>query len=315
MWDRDAFLYFYIRAITIQQNIYYDNYLRTSGFWEVAVYGGIRYSRPVTTSSNDTAASTTILPLGKRRARNERIYSLPNVDLKQLLEAGAHFGHQTRRWNPKMRPYIYGTRGGIHIIDLTKTGPLLEGALDYIEKTTARGGKVLFVSTKRQASDIVKAEATAAGMPFVTERWLGGMLTNFRTIRLQVQRLKKLEAGLESGDFASKYNKKEVLDFTNEAEALNRIFGGIKDMDGLPAAIFVVDAPREEIALAEAGKLGIAVIGFADTNADPDKLDYPIPANDDAIKAVKLITHMAAEAAARGVATYASRAQEQEQAA
>ncbi len=225
---------------------------------------------------------------------------MADISLKELLEAGAHFGHQTRRWNPKMKQYIYGARGGVHIIDLTKTAPLLDSALSFTRDAAAKGGQVLFVGTKRQIAPIVKAEAEAAGMPFVTERWLGGMLTNFRTIRLQINRLKKIETGLESGDFVTKYNKKEVLDFTNEAAALNRIFGGIKQMDQLPAAIFVVDAPKETIAVAEARKLNIPVIALADTNADPDLIDYPIPANDDALKAVKILVHLIAQAAADG---------------
>ena len=235
---------------------------------------------------------------------------MADVNLKELLEAGAHFGHQTRRWNPKMKQYIYGARGGVHIIDLTKTGVLLKEAIDFARETAAKGGKILFVGTKRQALAVVREEAEAAGMPFVTERWLGGMLTNFRTIRLQVNRLKKLEAGLESGDFASKYNKKEVLDFSNEAAALNKVFGGIKHMDGLPGAVFVVDAPKEAIAVAEARKLGIPVIGIADTNADPDLIDYPIPANDDAIKAVRMITNAIAQAAAEGAKLHETRARE-----
>ena len=235
---------------------------------------------------------------------------MAEASLKELLEAGAHFGHQTRRWNPKMKQYIYGARGGVHIIDLTKTGALLKEATDFARQTAANGGKVLFVGTKRQAAPVVREEAVAAGMPFVTERWLGGMLTNFRTIRAQVQRLKKLEVGLESGDFASKYNKKEVLDFTNEAAGLNRIFGGIKDMDGLPGAVFVVDAPKESIAVAEARKLNIPVIAIADTNSDPDLIDYPIPANDDAIKAVRVITRQIARAAAEGAKVYSSKAKE-----
>ncbi|HEY2004519.1 MAG TPA: 30S ribosomal protein S2 [Candidatus Saccharimonadia bacterium] len=239
---------------------------------------------------------------------------MADVSLKELLEAGAHFGHQTRRWNPKMKQYIYGARGGVHIIDLTKTGVLLKEATDFARETAANGGKILLVGTKRQAAPVVREEAEAAGMPFVTERWLGGMLTNFRTIRSQVQRLKKLEAGLESGDFASKYNKKEVLDFTNEAASLNRIFGGIKDMDSLPGAVFVVDAPKEGIAVAEARKLNIPVIAIADTNCDPDLIDYPIPANDDAIKAVRVITHQIAQAAAEGAKQYSSKAKETQEA-
>lgn len=236
---------------------------------------------------------------------------MANVSLKELLEAGAHFGHQTRRWNPKMKQYIYGARGGVHIIDLTKTAPLLEEALKFVHKAAADGGKVLFVGTKRQVSAIVREEAAAAGMPYVTERWLGGMLTNFRTIRLQINRLKKLEAGLESGDFAGKYNKKEILDFTNEATALNRVFSGMKDMDRLPAAVFVVDASKEGIAVAEARKLSIPVVAIADTNVDPDLIDYPIPANDDALKAVKLLTNLVASAAAEGAKVAGSKVREE----
>jgi small subunit ribosomal protein S2 len=236
---------------------------------------------------------------------------MAEVSLKELLESGAHFGHQTRRWNPKMKQYIYGARGGVHIIDLTKTGVLLAEATEFVRRTTAGGGKVLMVGTKRQAAPVVKEEANAAGLAFVTERWLGGMLTNFRTIRLQVNRLKKLESGLESGDFSSKYNKKEVLDFSNEAAALDRIFGGIKHLDGLPAAVFVVDVPKESIAVAEARKLNIPVIAIADTNSDPDLIDYPIPANDDAIKAVRVITHAIAEAATEGAKQYASKKKEE----
>jgi len=237
---------------------------------------------------------------------------MSDVSLKELLATGAHFGHQTRRWNPKMKPYIYGARGGVHIIDLTKTGGLLAAATEFARKTGAGGGTILLVGTKRQAAPVVREVAEAHGLPYVTERWLGGMLTNFRTIRLQVQRLKKLEAGLESGDLASKYNKKELLDFTNEAAALDRIFSGIKNMDGLPAALFVVDAPRESIAVAEARKLGIPVIAIADSNADPDLIDYPIPANDDAIKAIRIITSAIAEAAAEGAKQYASKAAEKQ---
>ena len=235
---------------------------------------------------------------------------MADVSLKELLEAGAHFGHQTRRWNPKMKPYIFGVRGGVHILDLTKTGVMLKEATDFARQTAANGGKVLLVGTKRQAMPVVKEIAEATGMPFVTERWLGGMLTNFRTIRLQVQRLKKLEAGMESGDYASKYNKKELLDFSNEVAALNRVFGGIKHMDGLPGAVFVVDVPKESIAVAEARKLGIPVIAIVDSNADPDLVDYRIPANDDAIKAVRVITQAIADAAAEGMKLHASKAKE-----
>lgn len=234
--------------------------------------------------------------------------------LKDLLEAGAHFGHQTRRWNPKMDKYIFGVRGGVHIIDLTNTAVGLETAVAFAQKVGEDGGKVLLVGTKRQAAGIVQDEAVKAGMPFVTQRWLGGMLTNFRTIRTRVNRLKQLESGLESGDFATKYNKKEVLDFTNEAADLNRIFGGIKEMDDLPKAVFVVDAVREDIAIAEANTLSIPVIAIADTNANPDLIAYPIPGNDDAIKAIRLITHAIAEAAANGMATYMKSAKQKAEA-
>lgn len=225
---------------------------------------------------------------------------MSEVSLKELLESGAHFGHQTRRWNPKMNRYIYGARNGIHIIDLTKTADHLKAATDFAESVAKGGGKVLFVGTKRQAKTIVQAEAEAAGMPYVTERWLGGMLTNFRTIRDQVGRLKKLEGQRDSGELAANYNKKEQGVLAVETQKLGNIFNGIKDMDSLPAAVFVVDAPREHIAVAEAVKLGIPVIAIADSNADPDLIDYPIPANDDAIKAIKVITHAVAEAAGRG---------------
>jgi small subunit ribosomal protein S2 len=230
--------------------------------------------------------------------------------LKDLLESGAHFGHQTRRWNPKMKPFIFGARGGIYIIDLIQTAKALNEAEKFVKQATSNGGKILFVSTKRQAADIIKTEAEAASMPYVSVRWLGGMLTNFRTIKLQVNRLKKIEAGIESGDYAAKYNKKEQLDFSNEAAALNRVFGGIKNLDGMPAAVFIVDVPREMIAIAEARKLGIPVIAMCDTNADPDVVDYVIPANDDAVKAVKLITGRIAAAAAEGAKAAAAKAKE-----
>jgi small subunit ribosomal protein S2 len=234
---------------------------------------------------------------------------MADVSLKELLEAGAHFGHQTRRWNPKMREYIYGARGGVHILDLTKTGAMLKEATAFAKQTAANGGKVLLVGTKRQAAPVIKEIAEANDLPFVTERWLGGMLTNFRTIRLQVQRLKKLEAGL-AGDYQTKYNKKELLDFSNEVAALNRVFGGIKHMDGLPSAVFVVDVPGEMIAVAEARKLGLPVIAIVDSNADPDLVDYKIPANDDAIKSVRVITQAIAEAASEGAKLHASKVAE-----
>lgn len=228
--------------------------------------------------------------------------------IKQLLEAGSHFGHQTRRWNPQMRKYIFGVRSGIHVLDLTQTAEQLEEAEKAVRKIAEDGGSVLLVGTKRQAQSIIKKEAIAAGMPYVTERWLGGLLTNFRTIRSRVERLKTLEAGLESGEYEGKYNKKEILDLTNEAAHLERIFGGIKKMDELPKAVFVVDMTRDHIAIAEARNLGITVIGVADTNANPELADYPIAANDDAIKSIQLITNRIATAAAEGAKLYAQKA-------
>lgn len=233
---------------------------------------------------------------------------MAEATLKELLEAGAHFGHQTQRWNPKMKPFIHSARGGVYIIDLEQTQKRLSEAEKFVRQTTAAGGTVLFVGTKRQAKAIVKNEAAAVGQPYVSERWLGGMLTNFKTIRQQVNRLKKLEAGLESGETQAKYNKKELLGITNEVERLNRIFGGIKQLDRLPAAVVVVDVPREGIAVAEAAKLGLPVVALVDTNANPDRIDYPIPANDDAIKSVALIVHRLAEAAAAGAQEHTAQA-------
>lgn len=235
---------------------------------------------------------------------------MADTNVKELLEAGAHFGHQTRRWNPKMRPYIFGARGGVHIIDLTQTINYLNGAKKFAQGVAENGGQILFVGTKRQARPLVKETATSAGMPYVTERWLGGMLTNFRTIQSRVQRLNELEAGLESGDFAGKYNKKEVLDLTSEKEGLERIFGGIRNMPELPQAMFVVDTLRDDIAVNEAKNLGIPVIAIVDSNSNPELIDRPIPANDDAIKSIKLITEQIAEAATAGAATHAKKAAE-----
>lgn len=230
--------------------------------------------------------------------------------LKELLEAGAHFGHQTRRWNPKMDKYIFGARGGIHIIDLTKTADALKDATAFAERVAQDGGKILFVGTKRQAQPIIQDEATKADMPYVCERWLGGMLTNFRTIRLQINRLKKLEAQNEAGELDQNYNKREASRLRDEIAKLNHVFGGIKNMEAMPGALFVVDTPREQIALAEATKLGIPIIAIADSNTNPDAIDYPIPANDDAIKAVRLITATIAAAAQQGASAYASKNKE-----
>ncbi len=212
-----------------------------------------------------------------------------NVDIKQLLEAGAHFGHKTERWHPKMAPYIHSKRGGTHIIDLTKTVVALEEALAFLEQTAAAGKQVLLVGTKRQAQDIVKKTAEELGMPYVTERWLGGMLTNWNTIGGRVKHVKDLESRMETGELANKYNKLEVQRFQEEIEAMNVIYGGIKEMNSRPGAVFIVDIVHDDNALREAVKMNIPVVALVDTNADPTKVKYPIPANDDAIKTIQLM--------------------------
>ncbi len=227
-------------------------------------------------------------------AQRERV-----VSMRELLEAGVHFGHQTRRWNPKMRPYIFTERNGIHIIDLQQTIPAVQQAYDFIADVTARGQKVLFVGTKKQAQDIVAEEATRANQLYVTNRWLGGTLTNFKTIRDRLNHLAELEARRDRGDFA-KLTKAEGLRLEDEIAKLNRTFGGIKTMDRLPGALFVVDPAREALAVAEARKLGIPIVAMVDTNCDPDLIDVVIPANDDAIRGVRLIVSKIADAAIEG---------------
>ncbi len=218
------------------------------------------------------------------------------VGLNDLLEAGVHFGHQTRRWNPKMRKFIFTERNGIHIIDLRKTVDRLRAAEEVVRKVVLKGERVLFVCTKPQLRSIVEEEAQRCGGYYVTERWLGGMLTNFQTIRNQIRRLKELERGQEENAFEH-YTKKERLMLDREREKLAKYFTGVKDMARLPGALFVVDARRETIAVKEANRLGIPVIAITDTNADPDRIDYPIPGNDDAIRAVSLITKAIADSA------------------
>lgn len=224
------------------------------------------------------------------------------VDIKALLSSGAHFGHKTSRWHPKMAPYIHSKRAGTHIIDLTKTVEGLDKALSFLEQTTVSGKQVLFVGTKRQAKDILKTAAEEVKMPYVTERWMGGMLTNARTIGEQIKRLKNLETRMTSGELASRYNKLEVQRFQEEIDSLNIKYGGIKEMNGQPGALFVVDVVAEENAVKEARRLGIPVVAIVDTNADPAMADYVIPANDDAIKGVQLITDYVKQAIADGVA-------------
>ena len=227
---------------------------------------------------------------------------MANVTMRQMLEAGVHFGHQTRYWNPKMAPYIFGARGKIHIINLEKSLPLLNDAMNFISKLAAKRGSVMFVGTKRAASSAIAEEAARCGMPYVSHRWLGGMLTNYRTIRASVKRLKQLEGMHEDGSIEHLV-KKEVLQLTRERDKLERSLGGIKDMKHLPDALFVVDVSHEDIAVKEARKLGIPVIAVVDTNCSPEKIDYVIPGNDDAIRSIRLYAQLAADAVLEGRAS------------
>ncbi|MDP3767174.1 MAG: 30S ribosomal protein S2 [Dehalococcoidia bacterium] len=220
--------------------------------------------------------------------------------MKSLLEAGVHFGHQTRRWNPKMRPYIFTERNGIHIIDLQQTVSRLETGLDFVRDIASRGEQVLFVGTKKQARDVIESEARRCGMPFVTNRWLGGTLTNFATILARANYLVRREEARARGDFV-RLHKKEQLKIDKELEKLNRHLGGIKDMSRLPGAAFIIDPDAESIAVAEARRVGVPIVAMCDTNCDPDLIDYPIPSNDDAIRAIKLITGRIADAALEGL--------------
>ena len=217
------------------------------------------------------------------------------ISMKQLLEAGVHFGHQTRRWNPKMAKYIFTERNGIYIIDLQKTVRKVDEAFNFIRSVAQEGKKVLFVGTKKQAQEAVKEEATRAGMFYVNERWLGGMLTNFQTIQKRIKRLKQLEQMEQDGTFEV-LTKKEVLALRHEMEKLEKFLGGIKEMNRLPGALYVVDPRKERIAVAEARKLNIPIVAIVDTNCDPDEIDYVIPGNDDAIRAVRLLTSRMADA-------------------
>lgn len=226
---------------------------------------------------------------------------MANVSMRDLLKAGAHFGHQTRYWNPKMAPFIFGARNKIHIIDLELTVPALDKAVAIVRGMAQNKNKVLFVGTKRAAAKIVKEQAERAGQPFVNHRWLGGMLTNWKTIRQSIKRLRELEAKMGDGTL-EKISKKEALDLSRQLEKLDRSIGGIKDMGGLPDAIFVVDVNHENIAIQEANKLGIPVIGIVDTNSDPDGVDIVIPGNDDAIRAIELYSSAIADACIEGAA-------------
>jgi small subunit ribosomal protein S2 len=222
----------------------------------------------------------------------------PTVTLHQLLEAGAHFGHQTHRWNPKMKPYIFGDRNGVHILDLSQSVPLFARALDFVSQTAARGGKVLFVGTKRQAQDPIAEAARASGQHFVNHRWLGGMLTNWKTISGSIKRLKSMEETL-AGD-TSGFTKKEVLQMTRELQKLDMSLGGIRDMGGIPDVMFVIDANKEELAIKEANVLGIPVVAILDSNVSPDGISFPVPGNDDAARAIRLYCEAVATAASKG---------------
>jgi len=240
----------------------------------------------------------------RRKIKNpEEEKGMSHITMKQLLEAGVHFGHQTRRWNPKMKPFIFGERNGIHIIDLQQTLKYFEIAYEFVVNVTAEGGKVLFVGTKKQAQDAIKEEAERCGMPYVNFRWLGGTLTNFRTIRQSIEKLKKIESWFEDGTI-DRFLKKERLKLERLKNKLERNLAGIKHMESLPQAVYIVDPVYEEIAVKEARKLGIPIVAIVDTNCDPDLIDYIIPGNDDAIRAVKLITSKIADACIEGQEIY-----------
>lgn len=229
------------------------------------------------------------------------------ITMKELLEAGVHFGHQAKRWNPKMKKYIFGERNGIYIIDLQKTLTRFRDAYNFIRDVASRGEPVLLVGTKKQAQDTIAEEARRAGAAYVNERWLGGMLTNYSTIKKSIDRLKRIEKMKEDGTY-ERLTKKEVARLEKEKNKLEKNLGGIKDMERLPGAIFVIDSRKERIAVAEAKRLGIPVIGIVDTNCDPDDIDYPIPGNDDAIRAIKLITSRIADAFLEGRAIFSKSA-------
>ena len=224
--------------------------------------------------------------------------AVPTVSMQQLIEAGAHFGHQTHRWNPRMKPYIFGSRNGVHIIDLSQSVPLFARALDFVAATVRAGGKVLFVGTKRQAQEPIAQAARACGQHFVNHRWLGGMLTNWKTISNSIKRFKSLEEQL-SGDTAG-LTKKEVLQLTRERDKLEKSLGGIRDMGGLPDVMFVIDSNKEELAIKEANVLGIPVVAILDSNSDPQGIAFPVPGNDDASRAIRLYCDAIAEAANSG---------------
>ena len=224
---------------------------------------------------------------------------MAEVNMKLLLEAGVHFGHQTKKWNPKMKPYIFGARNGIYIIDLQNTSKLLKKAYNFIVRTVSEGGSVLFVGTKKQAQDSIVEEAERCGMFYVSNRWMGGTLTNFQTIKKRISRLKELESMKNDGSF-ERYTKKEVIGMEKELSKLERNLGGIKNMDENPSALFIVDTKKENIAIKEGKKLGIPIVAIVDSNGDPEDIDYVVPGNDDAIRAIRLLTSVIADACVEG---------------
>lgn len=237
-----------------------------------------------------------------------------DVDIKKLLEAGAHFGHKTSRWHPKMAPFIHSKRAGSHIIDLTQTVAGLETALDFIAQTAGEGKQVLFVATKRQAQDIVKAAAEETKMPFVVNRWLGGMLTNWPTISSRVKHLKDLETKMESGELAGKYSKLEVQRFQEEIDQMNDLYGGIKNLAARPGVVFIVDIVHDANAVREARKLNVPIVALVDTNADPSLVTYPVPCNDDAIKTIQLVVDYVKQAIEQGKSKQAKAAPDKDEA-
>jgi small subunit ribosomal protein S2 len=248
----------------------------------------------------------------RRRALKERgrgfalDHTMAVVTMKQLLDSGAHFGHQTRRWNPKMKRFIFTDRNGIYIIDLQQTLVFIDQAFEFVKQTVAHGGTVMFIGTKKQAQESIAEQATRVGMPYVNQRWLGGMLTNFQTVHKRLQRLKELESMEQTGGFEGR-TKKEILMLTREMTKLARTLGGIRDMSKVPSAVWIVDTNKEHLAVAEARKLKIPVVAILDTNCDPDLVDYPIPGNDDAIRSAALLTKVVATAVAEGLQARAGR--------
>ena len=267
-----------------------------------------RVAKPPPICYNSRTAQRAIRPHSQRK-----VGFMTDITIKQLLEAGVHFGHQTSRWNPKMKPYIFGARNGIHIIDLQQTVGMLREVKNFVSELVADGGHILFVGTKKQAQDVVREEAERCGMYYVSNRWPGGMLTNFQTIKKSIERLKKLDEMLDTPSINEALTKKELLGISRERDKLMVTLGGIKNMRKLPDAMFVVDTKKEEISVREANKLGIPVVAAVDTNCDPDTISHKVPGNDDAIRAIRLFTSAVAEAALEGRAQLEERQQAAEE--